>query len=154
VEVIGWVIGVLVSVLVGWVIGKQRGRGDAGAALGLLGPIGWIIAALLPEEGRRCPECRGVVPREARRCKHCGADFAALVEPGRTFEPIPDEAHLRALLERQHGRGWYVIQEGKTPQGPLSAAQIKSLLQSGAIQPGARCARAGEDRLVPVERVA
>ncbi len=69
-----WVGVMFFFILVGWAIGRTRGRGDAGAALGLLGPVGWIIAALLPEEGRRCPECRGVVPQEARRCKHCGVE--------------------------------------------------------------------------------
>jgi hypothetical protein len=66
----------LVSMLVGYAIGRWRGRGGAGAWLGLLGPVGWIIAALLPEEGRRCPECLGVVPEKARRCRHCGSVLA------------------------------------------------------------------------------
>ena len=99
--VVASVIGALLSVLVGWSIGKQKGRGSDGAALGLLGPIGWIIVALLPEEGRRCPECRGVVPPEARRCKHCGVEFNPRPSPA----PAPvDPVRLREILDAHKRR--------------------------------------------------
>ena len=66
------IIGVVVSAGIGHIIGASRGRND-GWAWGLfLGPFGWIISALLPRDGRKCPECLGVVPDGARKCLHCG----------------------------------------------------------------------------------
>ncbi len=43
------VIGIAIGAVVGYLIGKPRGRGPLGAVLGgLLGCIGWIIVAVLP----------------------------------------------------------------------------------------------------------
>jgi len=68
--VVAWLI--FGGIIGGWV-GSYRGRKFDGHLFGaLLGPVGWIIAALLPEDGKRCVECQGVVPVIARRCRHCG----------------------------------------------------------------------------------
>jgi hypothetical protein len=55
--------------LVGAVIGRSKGREGEGAIWGLLlGVIGWIIVALLPEVyPYRCPECDGGVTAENSR---------------------------------------------------------------------------------------
>lgn len=68
---------------VGYAIGDARGRWALGFWLGLLlGPIGWILTALLagpaqPENNDgplvKCPECLGEVPALARKCRHCGS---------------------------------------------------------------------------------
>lgn len=42
------VLGVAVSVLVGWWLGSVRGRPKLGAFLGLVGVIGWVIVLMLP----------------------------------------------------------------------------------------------------------
>ena len=61
---------------IGMFIGRTRGRGTAGFWLGFfLGPIGWIIALLLPREGRRCPFCREIVADDATVCPHCQRDI-------------------------------------------------------------------------------
>jgi len=66
--VILWVL----CALVGYFIGKSRGRQDTGCALGcLLGPFGWIIAAFLTPAGTICPYCRERVHPEATICPHC-----------------------------------------------------------------------------------
>jgi hypothetical protein len=68
--------------LVGYLIGKWKGRGTAGLWLGLLlGVIGWVIVAVLPDServtgpARRCPFCAEVVLPAAVVCKHCHRDI-------------------------------------------------------------------------------
>jgi len=41
------IIMLIVGPLVGYLIGKNKGLGGVGAALGLLGLIGWIIVAVM-----------------------------------------------------------------------------------------------------------
>jgi len=127
--IVVWTVSTLVSVLIGWAIGRQRGRGDAGAALGLLGPVGWIIAALLPEAGRKCPKCLAVVPDEASRCKHCGAE----IEP------------LSLVRAREAGllKVWYIFRADK-PEGPFSMEQLRALRATGAVLDQTPCAKAGD----------
>jgi uncharacterized membrane protein YfcA len=71
-----------IGALVGYLIGKWKGRGTLGLWLGLLlGVIGWIIVAVLPDSqrvtgpSRRCPFCAEVVQPAAVVCKHCGRDI-------------------------------------------------------------------------------
>ncbi len=62
----------------GGAIGNSRGRKTAGRLLGLfLGPLGLIIAAVLPREGRRCPYCCEVVYPGATVCPHCRQSIAS-----------------------------------------------------------------------------
>ena len=69
---------------IGMFIGRTRGRGTAGFWLGFfLGPIGWIIALLLPREGRRCPFCQEVISDTASVCPHCRRDLAVRRPPKR-----------------------------------------------------------------------
>lgn len=75
---------------------RAKGRGGApGYLLGfLLGPVGLLIAVILPRnEGgieaaaleagdrRRCPSCAELVRREAVKCRFCGADLEPLPAP-------------------------------------------------------------------------
>jgi hypothetical protein len=65
----GWA---LVMGGIGHFCGKRKDNARAGFYLGfLLGPIGWIIAALL-DYPLKCPECKSGVPRGAFVCKNCG----------------------------------------------------------------------------------
>lgn len=43
----GLLIALIIGPLVGYFIGKGKGLGGVGAALGLLGIIGWIIVAVM-----------------------------------------------------------------------------------------------------------
>ncbi len=60
----GWIIFcsvVAIFGLIGWAIGKPKGRGDAGIVLGMvLGPIGLVVIALLGCSQEQAPRQAGV----------------------------------------------------------------------------------------------
>jgi predicted amidophosphoribosyltransferase len=61
------------AAIVGGMIGAAKGRAFAGALWGLLlGPFGWLVIAIAPDQRPKCPECGGDVIRGANRCKNCG----------------------------------------------------------------------------------
>ena len=63
----------LIGTLVGAAIGQRKSRPMAGALFGaLLGPVGWLLTAVGPDMGPKCPECLGSVVANAHRCQHCG----------------------------------------------------------------------------------
>jgi hypothetical protein len=71
--------------LVGAVIGKSKGRLDSGVFWSfLLGPIGWLIVALMSDLRQKCPECGGVVVAGARKCKNCGSVIGSPASSPRT----------------------------------------------------------------------
>jgi hypothetical protein len=80
----------VLSGIVGAVIGSSRKSTGAGFVFGaLLGPLGWIIA-LFNDNRSKCPECKGRVPDGARKCLHCGSKIE-LVEVQTEVLPPPPE---------------------------------------------------------------
>ena len=65
--------------IIGYLIGRTRGRERDGFALGLLWPIGWVIIFLLPDKRAKCPECGGTIVPGANRCKNCGSVIAKTI---------------------------------------------------------------------------
>lgn len=73
------------SMLIGYGLGHMKGRPWDGLALGfLLGPLGCVIAVLLPKRGRQCPFCLGIIAPEARKCMHCTSDLPERIPSLRT----------------------------------------------------------------------
>ncbi len=74
------IAGLFIFPLIGWTIGRSKGREAFGFAMGLLlGPIGIVIVAILPAEGRRCPFCCGVIPKAAVTCMHCTKELGVRI---------------------------------------------------------------------------
>jgi hypothetical protein len=86
------IVGLPLSALVGWFIGKNKGRASDGAMLGfLLGPLGWLIVAVGKSEGmRKCPFCAEEVKSEATVCRFCS----------RELPPVPSKAPVPPVKSR------------------------------------------------------
>ena len=76
----------IVAPIIGILIARAKGRSElGGCTLGcLLGPLGWLILALLPSrvehgippsEARRCPYCAETIRAAATVCRFCGRDL-------------------------------------------------------------------------------
>jgi hypothetical protein len=62
---------------IGGLIGRWRGRPGSGVVWGLLlGPVGWIVTAMLKDMRPKCPDCGGVRVEDARKCRFCGTVLA------------------------------------------------------------------------------
>src|ERR1035438_6072612 len=73
-------IWVLIAGGIGYAIGSMKENGGAGFWAGaLLGPIGWIIAAVI-DYPTKCPDCQKGCPASATKCGHCGCKFARYSE--------------------------------------------------------------------------
>jgi uncharacterized membrane protein YeaQ/YmgE (transglycosylase-associated protein family) len=109
-DILAWVV---IGSLVGGFIGSFKNRTSTGVVLGLLlGPLGWIIVAILPAvAAAQCPHCHGGVDGVAAVCCHCGRDIPQVFPPDRWNrrgpkpEPVgyskPDPAWLALAVAQQ-----------------------------------------------------
>ena len=80
---------------IGAAIGSNKGRGGEGFWLGfILGPIGWVVAALL-DYPRKCPACHGGVPEGATVCKSCGRELQTRTRPEETLPKLPSDSERK-----------------------------------------------------------
>jgi hypothetical protein len=85
--IVFWVV--VVNPLVGYLIGQRKNNGAVSMMISfLLGPVGWLIAAVYSGNLRKCPFCSEHIKPDAKVCRYCGRD---LPEPaGRAgFRPAP-----------------------------------------------------------------
>ncbi len=75
-DVLVFVLWLVVCPLVGYLIGQRKNNGGASMAISLLlGPIGWLIAAVYSGNLRKCPFCSEHIKPDAKVCRYCGRDL-------------------------------------------------------------------------------
>src|SRR6266536_483013 len=83
----------IINCVVGYLIGQQKNDVATAIVLSiLLGPIGWLIAALSRGNLRKCPHCAEFMKPEAKVCRHCGKELPEL-------QPIPKRPLLEPIEE-------------------------------------------------------
>lgn len=65
----------IICPILGYIIGRSRGRGDLGAFIGILfGPLVIIFAFLIPQKPK-CPYCFEFINEEATKCPYCRSEI-------------------------------------------------------------------------------
>jgi hypothetical protein len=90
-----FVFWLVIGGLVGVLVGNTKGERGSGCFLGaLLGPIGWLIVALMKGNRIECPHCREKIHKDATVCCKCGkpkfSDKATVARRG-TVAPLPEQ---------------------------------------------------------------
>jgi hypothetical protein len=79
-----------VNFLIGYAIGKPKGQAVSSAFICvLLGPIGWIVAAVSKGNVKKCPFCSEDIKPDAKVCRYCGREL-----------PLPDPTTVAAAGEK------------------------------------------------------
>jgi len=70
--IVAIVASVVLFGIIGYFVGEKREAGGIGALLGiLLGPIGVLIAAIVADERKKCPQCLERINTGAKICASC-----------------------------------------------------------------------------------
>lgn len=127
-------IAMLVGGLVGALIGRSRGRIVDGLGWGIiLGPIGWLITALLSDRRQKCPLCGGVVNPGASRCCHCGGEIRPTSSPVSSMTTTLSGSNVR----------YYYSTYGEQ-QGPVEASDLRMMSKDGLVTDETPVLREGE----------
>jgi hypothetical protein len=86
-----------INSLIGFAIGQKKNAvGGSIALCVILGPIGWLIAALDSGNVRKCPFCAENVKYEAVVCPHCQRDLPPIPAP----KPVPQRTPKQIRREK------------------------------------------------------
>jgi hypothetical protein len=86
-----------INALIGFLIGNSKNAVGQCVFLSiLLGPIGWLICALLPGDFRKCPFCAENMKPEAKVCPHCQRDIPKAEPPLSPPPPKPADVVIPA----------------------------------------------------------
>ena len=77
------VVWIIVHGVIGYCIGKRKAQTVLGILVSVLfGPVGWVLAALLPNLQRKCPSCAEPIDDAADICPRCQSNVSqSLVAP-------------------------------------------------------------------------
>jgi hypothetical protein len=94
--IVCFVFWLVVNPTVGYLIGKRKNNADGGLVLGLLlGPIGWLIAAVYTGNLRKCPFCSEDIKPDAKVCRYCGREVTPVVAP----QPFPESMRKKFVTD-------------------------------------------------------
>lgn len=141
-EILAWVI---IGSLIGGFIGSAKNQASTGVWLGLLlGPLGWIIVAVLPAvSAAQCPHCHGGVDGVAAVCCHCGRDIRPAVKPAATGYSKTDPAWLALAVAQQAARQEKARQESELIRCPCNHCEINIEFPSYGIGETVTCPKCG-----------
>ena len=105
-----FVFWLIVNCIVGYLIGKPKNNiGTAITVSILLGPIGWLIAALSKGDLRKCPNCAEFVKPEAKICHHCRSELLPKLPVFQPFWPDTREERTLAVVVAAISIGLIVV---------------------------------------------
>jgi hypothetical protein len=116
---------------VGAFLGSRKGRTGEGLFLGaLLGPIGWLIIAVMRGDRIDCPACRERIAPDALICPRCQTPLANGFVAARN--PLAAAAATPPPPRRLDAQRVRVSCDGKEI-GDLDGAQICILIEAGKL---------------------
>jgi len=100
----------------------------------ILGPIGWLIVALLKDLCPKCPHCGSAFNPGASRCCHCGGD----IRPPTPVSPMTTTLPSSNIK-------YYYSSNGEQ-LGPVDASDLRMMRKDGLITDDTPVIREGESQ--------
>jgi hypothetical protein len=142
--------GSVISAVIGGMIGSVRNQITSGVVWGLLlGPLGWLITFLLPDQRYKCPECHGPIEEGVRRCRHCGVDLIAVKEKELSRVNLEKAKVNHELTELKY----YILDENNVEHGPFCQIELFDKMRHGKLNPKTLCAAKGDSKWITLEEL-